>query len=98
MKSLEVELDIERPIQGREIKHAGPRGSDRLWHARRGAVRPSAVGAVMDADECQDATLICIGGRVVKVDASMDAVLRWLLAGASGHRGAIGSGSSGAGA
>src|SRR4051812_9190621 len=63
------------------------------------AVRPSAVGAVMDADECQDATLICIGGRVVKVDASMDAVLGWLLAGASVHRRALGSsGRSGTGA
>jgi hypothetical protein len=49
----------------------------------RFGVRPSAVGAVMDADECRDATLICISGRVVKVDASMDAVLGWLLAGAS---------------
>src|SRR4051812_17511085 len=58
----------------------------------RVAVRPSAVGAVMDADECRDATLICIGGRIVKVDASMDAVLGWLLAGASVHRDAIGSG------
>lgn len=62
------------------------------------AVRPGAVGAVMDADECRDATLICIGGRVVKVDASMDAVLGWLLAGASVHRGPAGSsGRNGAG-
>jgi len=57
----------------------------------RVAVRPSAVGAVMDADECRDATLICIGGRVVKVDASMDAVLGWLLAGTLVRRDAIGS-------
>jgi hypothetical protein len=40
----------------------------------RVAVCPSAVGAVMDDAECRDATLICIGGRVVKMDASMDAV------------------------
>jgi hypothetical protein len=65
----------------------------------RVAVRPGAVGAVMDADECRDATLICIGGRVVKVDASMDAVLGWSLAGASVRRDAIGPGGrSGSGA
>ena len=57
----------------------------------RVAVRPSAVGAVMDADECRDATLLCIGGRVVKVEASMDAVLAWLLAGAF-RREAVGPG------
>ena len=65
----------------------------------RVAVRPSAVGAVMDADECRDATLICLGGHVIKVDASMDAVLGWLLARASVHQNAIGSaGRSGSGA
>jgi ribose 5-phosphate isomerase RpiB len=58
----------------------------------RVAVCPSAVGAVMDADECRDATLICIGGRVVKVNASMDTVLGWLLAGAVAHWDAIGPG------
>ena len=40
-------------------------------------------------------TLICIGGRVVKVDASMNAVLGWLLAGASARRDAIGLGERG---
>src|SRR5215211_3844318 len=34
----------------------------------RVAARPGAVVTVMDADESRDATLICIGGRVVKVD------------------------------
>jgi hypothetical protein len=36
--------------------------------------------------------LVCIGGRVVKVDASMEAVLEWLLAGASVGRDATGLG------
>jgi len=49
----------------------------------------------MDADECRDATLVCIGGRVVEVDASMDVVLGWLLAGASVRRDATGRGLTG---
>jgi len=46
-------------------------------------IKQSGQCAVMAADEARDATLICLGGRVVKVDASMDAVHGWLLAGAS---------------
>src|SRR5215212_7466722 len=37
----------------------------------RVAVCPGAVGAIMDADEDRDATLICTGGRVFKVDTSI---------------------------
>ena len=44
----------------------------------RYAVRPQAVGIILDADECRDETIVQLhGGHVVRVPCTLDQVLTW---------------------
>ena len=62
------------PLPQSAASHSKSTANRRVPEARlHGRTCSAIAGAMMDADECRDATLICIGGRVVKVDASMDA-------------------------
>lgn len=46
----------------------------------RYAVRPQSVGIIHDADECHDETIVQLhGGHVVRVAATLDEVLAWLV-------------------
>ncbi len=45
----------------------------------RYAVRPPNVILVIDADECRDATVLCLaGGRTVRAEKALEEVLTWL--------------------